>query len=310
MDLRKLGYLRLVIAHGSFAAAARAAGVSQPAITQAMQSLEREAGAPLFVRSGRRKLPTAAALLAAQRAAELQGRLDDMHAAVREAPAVCAAGFEGMLHVAMAPTAGLLFGGVVEQAWRAQRPDGLLHIVGGNAADMLTALQRGELDLALAPRPWRYQAEKLKRHLLFTSTPTICARIGHPLASATSLNDIADARWASAGRVGTSGSLIEEALRVRRLPPPRMLMRCADYVALLNVVARSDLLCSIPHPALLRGIAHPGVAPLRVREGLPRYEVCVFWRTDAPGAMRDVIAHVVQALKKAARQAGANNVWA
>jgi DNA-binding transcriptional LysR family regulator len=273
-----------------------------------MQSLERDAGAALFVRSGRRKLPTATALRAAQRACELQGRLDDLHTAVHEAPAAAPpAGFEGMLHVAMAPTAGLLFGGVVEQAWRAQRPDGLLHLAGGNAVDMLAALQRGELDLALAPRPWHYRAENLKRHLLFTSTPTICARIGHPLAAATSLKDIADARWASAGRVGTSGSLIEEALRVRHLPPPRMLMQCADYVALLNVVARSDLLCSIPHPALLRGIAHPGVAPLRVREGLPRYEVCVFWRTDAPSPMRDVIANVVQALKKAASEAGANN---
>ena len=52
MHLKQLTYLRLVVEHGGFAAAARAAGVSQPAITLAMQALEREWGVPLFEKAG------------------------------------------------------------------------------------------------------------------------------------------------------------------------------------------------------------------------------------------------------------------
>lgn len=307
MHLRRLSYLQLVIAHGSFAAAARAAGITQPAITQAMQLLERECGAALFRKSGRRKLPTPAALRMAQRAAEIQGRLDEMAHADVPAPDWPAGEFAATLRVSLAPTAGLLFGPAIERTWRAQQPDGLLRIVGGHAPDMLAALQRGELDLVLTPRPRHHHAQGLKRQALFTSTPTICARVGHPLADAASLRDIAQARWAAAGRVGTAGNTIEEALSVRRLPPARLVVLCADYVTLLNLVAHSDLLCVIPHPALLRAIAKPGVAPLCVREGLPRYEVCVFWRAAPPTGMQDVIGNLVQELKRAAQQAGVND---
>ena len=78
MHLKQLTYLRLVVEHGGFAAAARAAGVSQPAITLAMQTLEREWGVPLFEKAGRQKLPTRIALQAAQRASDLQSTLDGL----------------------------------------------------------------------------------------------------------------------------------------------------------------------------------------------------------------------------------------
>ncbi|WP_298234357.1 LysR family transcriptional regulator, partial [uncultured Azohydromonas sp.] len=72
MYLKHLQYLELVVQHGSQSAAARAAGVSQSAIAQAMQALERHWGCVLFERAGRRKRPTPAALEAARRAAELR----------------------------------------------------------------------------------------------------------------------------------------------------------------------------------------------------------------------------------------------
>jgi LysR family transcriptional regulator, carnitine catabolism transcriptional activator len=53
MDLRRLAYFVTVADHGSFSAAARAAFVSQPALSLAVKELEREVGAELFVRLGR-----------------------------------------------------------------------------------------------------------------------------------------------------------------------------------------------------------------------------------------------------------------
>ena len=76
MKLKKLWYLQHIISTGSFAAAARETGVSQPAITQAMQTLENEWGIPLFEKLGRQKLPTRAALAIAQQAADLHGQLE------------------------------------------------------------------------------------------------------------------------------------------------------------------------------------------------------------------------------------------
>src|SRR3954471_11650585 len=53
MDLRQASYVIAVVDHGTFTAAAASIPVSQPALSQAVASLERELGADLFYRIGR-----------------------------------------------------------------------------------------------------------------------------------------------------------------------------------------------------------------------------------------------------------------
>src|SRR6476661_4163353 len=58
MDLRQLQTFVEVAERGSFSAAADALGVTQPAVSQQIQTLERMLGEPLIDRSGRRAAPT------------------------------------------------------------------------------------------------------------------------------------------------------------------------------------------------------------------------------------------------------------
>jgi LysR family carnitine catabolism transcriptional activator len=60
MDLRQLRYALAVVDEGTFTAAATACHVAQPSLSQAVASLERELGAALFERLGRRVQLTAA----------------------------------------------------------------------------------------------------------------------------------------------------------------------------------------------------------------------------------------------------------
>ena len=60
MDLRQAQYVVAVVDEGSFTAAAASIPVSQPALSQAVAALERELGAPLFHRIGRRVVLTPA----------------------------------------------------------------------------------------------------------------------------------------------------------------------------------------------------------------------------------------------------------
>lgn len=298
MHLRHLRYLQLVVEKGSFASAAEAAGVSQPAITMAMRSLEQEWGAVLFEKVGRQKLPTSAAVQAAQQAGELRGRIERLPK-IAKGPGEWSLGREAaVLRVGMAPAAALLYLPTVESEWRVHEPDGLLQMVGGSPTEMLAALQGQELDLVIVPLPRRYPAAGIKRMTLHTSTPTVHARFGHPLADARSLHDIAGAGWGVAGRAGTAGNVIEEAHRVHRLPPPRILVQCGDYPTLLNLVARTELLCVLPHPALApQAPAQGGIAALRIREGLPLYEVCLFWASCKPVRHAQALASIVARLR-------------
>ncbi|MGI8754688.1 MAG: LysR family transcriptional regulator [Acidimicrobiales bacterium] len=60
MDLRQAAYVVAVVDQGSFTVAAASIPVSQPALSQAVATLERELGARLFDRIGRRVVLTAA----------------------------------------------------------------------------------------------------------------------------------------------------------------------------------------------------------------------------------------------------------
>jgi DNA-binding transcriptional LysR family regulator len=293
MNVNALKYLRLVIERQGFAEAARAAQVSQPAITQAMHALEQELGLVLFEKQGRKKVPTDAARALAQGA----GHLEDLLADVQRAPVDGGARAPQAFEAGLAPAAALLYGPVIEQTWRVMAPDGLLRITGGSASEMLHALSHGALDLVIAPLPRRYQAAGVMRHLLHTSTPTVFARRGHPLLEARTLGDIAGADWAVTGASGTAGNMIEEALRVRGLAAPRILLQCADYRALLGMVARSDLLCIVPHPLLVLTELQDQVRPLHLLEHLPHYEVCLFWPETPRVAAAKAVDAVVAALK-------------
>lgn len=291
MHSRQLLYLRLVISTGSYGAAAQAAGVSQPAITQAMQSLEAECGYRLFHKSGRRRVPNSAALSLARQAEALQQHLDATQPASQH-PADAAPS----LRVGMSPAAALMYSPSIDDVWRRHAPDGLLEISTHSAREMLRLLQHGELDLVAAPRPRRFEAHGIQSLPLYQSEPTIYARAGHPLGQASSLQDIQSAGWAVSGRGGTPGNVIEEAHLVRKMPAPRIVLRCADYLTLLDLVAQSDMLCVVPHPALLQHRHRKALQALNIVEGLPQYEVCLFWRSLPTPHLGGVVDEVVAQL--------------
>lgn len=82
--------------------------------------------------------------------------------------------------------------------------------------------------------------------------------------------------WACVGpSVSGPVDVLTEAHRVRRMPAPKMSVRCPDFASLLHLVAQSDLLAVLPHPALLGG-ASTLVAPLRLAESLPLYGMWLF----------------------------------
>lgn len=181
-----------------------------------------------------------------------------------------------VLRVGISAAAAIQYGSAIARVWRQAQPQGLLRLAGGPSPQLLAGLQHGEFDLVIAPRPRRFQADDIECHALFGSTPSIYARAGHPLARARTLAALEGAGWVVAGPQGSPGNVIEEAHRVRGLPPPRIEVECTDYATLLHLVAGTDLLGVLPHPALVPPGLQPDMVALRVREGLPRYEVCVF----------------------------------
>lgn len=282
MRLRHLDYLRLVLDTGSFPAAAKAAGVSQPAISQAMQALQRALGVPLFDRSTGRNVPTRAAFEVVELGSAFASKLEALRSPKPGRSSRVAA--KPGLTVGMSAGAALLFGPVIVQAWmKVSTRLSPVKIVNADALEMLRDLRAGLFDFVVAPRPRSQSVRGLTETPLFSSQPTIYARKGHPLAAATTLADLKKVGWIVAGREGSGpGSMIEEAHRVRRLGISRVQAYCPNYAALLAMAAETDLMGVVPHPVLMPESLSDRLRPVRVVEGLPRYEVCLFRLDSAP----------------------------
>ena len=298
MHLRYLHYLRLVIDHGSFAAAARAGGVSQPAISHGMRQLQRQFDAALFVRSGRRLLPTEAALQAALLSTDLSERIDAL-AATGAGPVP-----RDTLRAGVTASAALVCGPSLHDAWCRGHPRRRLEMSSANEGRMLARLQGGELDLVISPLPRAFPATGLAHQPLYQIEPLAYARRAHPLVKAQSLTELQAAPWAIVGPSITGPvDVLKEAFAVRRMRPPRVAVSCPDYASLLHLMTHGDLLGVLPHPALLGGAAKGQLVPLRLREALPRYEMHLFTLKRPRRLLGPVVSALQQALAGLARPA-------
>lgn len=176
MDLTQLRTFLAVYRAGSMTAGARQAGVSQPTVTQQLQTLERRLGRPLFERLPRGVTPTPAAH---ELAARVAGPLD----------ALAAAFGAGATEPAPAPEPPVLLGGPADFL-AARAVPGLapliaegvrLHIRTGLTDDLLSELHSGGLDLVVAtvrPRGRTLTAEPLcDETFTLVAAPRLAERI-------------------------------------------------------------------------------------------------------------------------------------
>ena len=149
MELRHLETFATVLARASFLGAARALGCSQSTVTLHIQLLEKELGAPLFVRAHRRvQLTEAGELLGAR----CRGILDGV-AALRRSIDELGHGAAG--HVAagaIEPSASLRLAPLVAR-FCAVRPALRLRLEVGGSETIARGVAEGTLDLGIASPP-------------------------------------------------------------------------------------------------------------------------------------------------------------
>lgn len=270
MYLRYLHYLQAVIDQGSFARAARACGVSQPAISHGMKALQSHFAQPLLVREGRRHVPTDLARAVAAQALPLAQGVEALPRASVAAPD------RHRLRVGLTSSAALVCGPLLYASWCLANARRSLEMATADEGSLLEGLLQRRFDAVIAPKPRKFAHPDVVERPLYELHPQVYARKGHPLARAQSLVQLQGAAWACVGpSVSGPVDVLTEAHRVRRMPAPKMSVRCPDFASLLHLVAQSDLLAVVPHPALLGG-ASTLVAPLRLAESLPLYGMWLF----------------------------------
>ena len=250
--------------------AAKACGVSQPAISHGMKALQAHFAQPLLVREGRRHVPTDLARAVAAQALPLAQRVEALPRASVAAPERL------RLRVGLTSSAALVCGPLLYACWCLPSARRSLEMATADEGSLLEGLLQQRFDAVIVPKPRKFAHPDVVERPLYELHPQVYARKGHPLARARSLVQLQGAAWACVGpSVSGPVDVLTEAHRVRRMPAPKMSVRCPDFASLLHLVAQSDLLAVVPHPALLGG-ASVLVAPLRLAESLPLYGMWLF----------------------------------
>lgn len=143
--LRELEQFIAIAAAGTFTAAARRVHLSQPALTAAIQRLEHEVGAPLFVRGRRGAELTAAGRALVPRAQAALAAFADGKRAVAEIAGLAA----GEVRVGGGATACTYILPPVLAEFRRLRPGLRLSLREGYTDELEAAIDDGSLDLAV-----------------------------------------------------------------------------------------------------------------------------------------------------------------
>ncbi|MFC9591638.1 LysR family transcriptional regulator [Streptomyces sp. NPDC056944] len=195
IEARHLRVLRAVAATGSFSAAARELGCTQPAVSQQMKALEASAGTPLLIRTGREMRLTQAGEVLVRHAS---GILAGLTAAEEEVAAI--AGLRaGRVRLVSFPSGSSTLVPTALAALRAAHPGTRVSLVEAEPPRSIEMLREGDCDIALAFRYGAGQAEwddLVVRPLLADRLVGLVPE-GHRLAGAGAVGiaELADESW-------------------------------------------------------------------------------------------------------------------
>ncbi len=296
IEARHLRVLRAVATTGSFSAAGRELGCTQPAVSQQMKALEASVGTPLLVRSGREMRLTQAGEALVRHAS---GILAGLTAAEEEVAAI--AGLRaGRVRLVSFPSGSSTLVPTALAALRAAHPGTRVSLEEAEPPRSVELLRGGDCDLALA---FRYEGAALVEEWddlvvrpLLTDRLVALVPERHRLARAESVAvaDLAEEPWI-AGCPRCRGQLVEACANAGFTP--RIDFATDDYPAVIGLV-RAGLGVAVLPQLAVESVRPTGVRAVRLEPAVRREIVALTLPDLAP------VPAVAATLEQLARAAG------
>ena len=218
MKLNQIQALVAIAETGSIRAAAAKVGLTQPALSKSLQSLEEELSVSLVHRTSRgvNLTPFGQAMLTrgrgiAQEVDRLREQIEQMRGAQ-----------QGTINLAVSPSPSVILLPQALSRFRREYPDVQLRIREAVFPDTLQMMREGLADIALGAHPEikkNKQPEFLVERLYYNRL-VVTGRVGHPKAGAGSLSELLDCDWLLHGPEEGPGSMYAPVFKAHQLQPP------------------------------------------------------------------------------------------
>ena len=293
MKLTSLRAFVLAIEEGSLRSAARRLDVSQPALTKMIRELERELATTLLQRSTTGVLATAQGKVLYERAVAADRELSHAVEQIQQLGGQMA----GSLTIGAVPLAVMTLIPETLRTFGMEFPDIQLRIIEELYIQQLTALRRGEVDVAVGPVPDNLPPGEFAVEKLMPIAMVIVVRKGNPLARARSLADLADAPWVYTGGAPASGYARTLYERHGLKPPPAGAL-VNSTLGLLSVIATGNCVGLLPYQIAVHPFAARHLEVVPVVEGPLKLAIAALARTEA--ALKPAVRHFLAHLHRAA----------
>ncbi|RDI23563.1 LysR family transcriptional regulator [Pseudacidovorax intermedius] len=264
LDLNLLLVFNQLLAERSVSGAARALGLSQPAVSNALARLRKAMGDELFLRTSRGMEPTPRAT---QLAEPVAAALQLLQGALRQDQGFDPATSSRAFTIGMTDIGEIYFLPGLMEALAEVAPGVTVSTVRNTAVQLKDEMESGHVDLALGLLPQLRTGFFQRR--LFTQHYVCLMRQGHPLDKRRiGLREFSAAEHLAVVSAGTGHGVVEDEL-ARQGIERRVRLTVPHFVALGHILAGTDMIATVPErlaqrmagPFGLRWLAHPAPLP-------------------------------------------------
>lgn len=298
MELRQLRYFLEILRHANFGRAADALHITQPALSKSLRTLEAELGVKLVERGARGVIATPYGRVLESYAAIAARELER---AVEEIQALAGRG-SGVVRIGGSQTFIRYFVPSAMQVLLKQENKIEFVVFEALRDDVLAALRRGEVDVAMITRREGDAADDLVLEKLVRDRICVAAASTHPLAGKPDvrLADLARYDWLLPNAREPERKMLAECMRAAGLPPPRIVVEGSSSLLMAQMLRGHDQLSYLPRRLMKIEPAYAGLVAIDCPLPWPEIEICLVHRKD--GVMLPAARSFVATMRQIARR--------
>ena len=274
MELRQLEYLLAIAEESNFTRAAEKVFVSQSALSQQIQTLEKNLGTILLDRSKRSVRLTAAGEVLCHHARRIMVELNQAEVALQELEGLQ----RGEMQIGVVQTVNDYLMPSVIAAFSAQYPNIRLHIEELSSDELESGLEGGDLQIAIGFLPPTLKT--LASEYLFDERLVLVIRNDHPLSNNEYLSvaELDELPMIMLANTFCTRRLWEENARLASAQP-QVVMEMNTVGSILSVVDKTGLPTVLPHLTLAEGYTDRLIS-LDLHNPTPARQVGLLWHRN------------------------------
>ncbi len=244
IDSRHLAQLSVIVEAGSFQGAADRLGLTQPALSRNMRTLEQRVGSTLFQRDGRRSVPNQLGQTLSR--SGLAIRLAEEQAEIAADKSL--SGTLGELRIGAPPiVAGRFLTNALSDFINGNRhcsvelKTGLVH-------ELRSMLERGQIDLVLGPQSLAHPNDALQFEHLIDDRVGILCRSDHELAKRKNIKaeQLEAQQWLTHSRGSLLRQQTEAAILACGITSIQVAVETDSIRSALEIISKTNLITTMP----------------------------------------------------------------